>query len=136
MMSFPWNLKCIELAPHGMKTDVQMSLHLLQTVHPSILYAELHCPLWLKACFTWVGSAWSFAVSVTTPNRDVTGVHLYIHAARREVEPLQVSCSLENHYLRIENAEGNVLIAVYLCIYLFICMRVIRVTKKVVNRIA
>jgi len=35
-------------------------------------------------------------------------------------------------YLRIENAEGNVLIAVYL----FICMRVIRVTKKVVNRIA
>jgi len=36
------------------------------------------------------------------------------------------------NYLHIENAEGNVLIAVYL----FIWMRVIRVTKKVLNRIA
>jgi len=35
-------------------------------------------------------------------------------------------------YLRIENAEGNVLIAVYLFIYL--C--VIRMTQKVFNRIA
>jgi len=40
------------------------------------------------------------------------------------------------YYLRIENAEGYVLIAVYLFIYLFICMRVIRITKKVLNRIA
>jgi len=39
---------------------------------------------------------------------------------------------LQHYYLRIENAEGNVLIAVYL----FICMRVIRITKKVYNRIA
>jgi len=36
------------------------------------------------------------------------------------------------YYLRIENAEGYVLIAVYL----FICMRVTRITKKVFNRIA
>jgi len=35
-------------------------------------------------------------------------------------------------YLRIENAEGNVLIAVYL----FICMRVTRITQQVLNRIA
>jgi len=35
-------------------------------------------------------------------------------------------------YLRIENAEGYVLIAVYL----FICMRVTRITKKVLNQIA
>jgi len=35
-----------------------------------------------------------------------------------------------------ENAEGYVLIAVYLFIYLFICMRVIRITTKVLNRIA
>jgi len=35
-------------------------------------------------------------------------------------------------YLRIENAEGYVLIAVYL----FICMRVTRITQKVLNRIA
>jgi len=40
------------------------------------------------------------------------------------------------HYLRIENAEGYVLIAVYLFIYLFICMRVIHLSKKVLNRIA
>jgi len=39
-------------------------------------------------------------------------------------------------YLRIENAEGYVLIAVYLFMYLFICMRVIRRTQKVLNRIA
>jgi len=37
-----------------------------------------------------------------------------------------------NNYLRIENVEGNVLIAVYL----FICMRVIRRNQKVLNRIA
>jgi len=36
------------------------------------------------------------------------------------------------YYLRIETAEGYVLIAVYL----FICMRVIRITQKVLNRIA
>jgi len=35
------------------------------------------------------------------------------------------------YYLRIENAEGYVLIAVYL----FICMRVTRITQKVLNRI-
>jgi len=35
-------------------------------------------------------------------------------------------------YLRIENAEGNVLIAMYL----FICMRVTRITQKALNRIA
>jgi len=35
------------------------------------------------------------------------------------------------YYLRIENAEGYVLIAVYL----FICMRVILRSKKVLNRI-
>ncbi|TNN28244.1 hypothetical protein EYF80_061607 [Liparis tanakae] len=35
-------------------------------------------------------------------------------------------------YLRIENEEGNVLIAVYL----FVCVRVIRITQKVLNRIA
>jgi len=40
------------------------------------------------------------------------------------------------YYLRIENAEGNVLFAVYLFIYLFICMRVPRITQKVLNRIA
>jgi len=40
------------------------------------------------------------------------------------------------YYLRIENAEGYVLIAVYLFIYIFICMRVIRITRKVLNRIA
>jgi len=39
-------------------------------------------------------------------------------------------------YLRIENAEGYVMIAVYLFIHLFICMRVIRITQKVLNRIA
>jgi len=39
-------------------------------------------------------------------------------------------------YLRIENAEGYVLIAVYLFIYLFICMRVTRITQKVLNLIA
>jgi len=48
--------------------------------------------------------------------------------------------SLLDNYLRIENAEGYVLIAVYLFIYifiyLFICMRVIRITKKVLNWIA
>jgi len=32
-----------------------------------------------------------------------------------------------SYYLRIENAEGYVLIAVYL----FICMRVTRITQKV-----
>jgi len=36
------------------------------------------------------------------------------------------------YYLHIENAEGYVLIAVCL----FICMRVIRITQKVLNRIA
>jgi len=36
-------------------------------------------------------------------------------------------------YLRIENAEGYVLIAVYLFIYF---MRVTRITQKVLNRIA
>jgi len=40
------------------------------------------------------------------------------------------------YYLRIENAEGNVLIAVYLFIYLYICMRDIHITKKVLNPIA
>jgi len=35
-------------------------------------------------------------------------------------------------YLRIENADGNVLITVYL----FICICVIRITQKVLNRIA
>jgi len=35
-------------------------------------------------------------------------------------------------YLRIENAEGYVLIAVYL----FISMRVTRITQKALNRIA
>jgi len=40
------------------------------------------------------------------------------------------------YYLRIENAKGYVLIAIYLFIYLFICMRVTRITKKVLNRIA
>jgi len=40
------------------------------------------------------------------------------------------------YYLRIENAEGYVLIAVYLFIYLVICMRVTRITQKVLNRIA
>jgi len=39
---------------------------------------------------------------------------------------------MEHVYLRIENAEGNVLIAVYL----FVCVRVIRITQKVLNRIA
>jgi len=34
-----------------------------------------------------------------------------------------------------ENAEGYVLIAVYLFIHLFICMRVIPITQKVFNRI-
>jgi len=38
----------------------------------------------------------------------------------------------QKHDNRIENAEANVLIAVYL----FICMRVIRISKKVLNRIA
>jgi len=37
-----------------------------------------------------------------------------------------------DYYLRIENAEGYVLIAVYL----FICMRVTRITQKVLNQIA
>jgi len=37
------------------------------------------------------------------------------------------------HYLRIENAEGYVLIAVYLFIYFLICMRVTRITQKVLN---
>jgi len=36
------------------------------------------------------------------------------------------------YYYRIENAEGYVLIAVYL----FICMCVTRITQKVLNRIA
>jgi len=36
------------------------------------------------------------------------------------------------YYLLIENAEGYVLIAMYL----FICMRVTRITQKVLNRIA
>jgi len=36
-----------------------------------------------------------------------------------------------HNYLRIENAEGYVLNAVYL----FICMRVTRITQKVLNRI-
>jgi len=35
-----------------------------------------------------------------------------------------------------ENAEGYVLIAVYLFMYLFICMCFIRITQKVLNRIA
>jgi len=35
-------------------------------------------------------------------------------------------------YLRIENAEGNVLIAVYL----YACVRVIRISQKVLNQIA
>jgi len=64
----------------------------------------------------------------------------------------QLLFSVMCNYLRIENAEGYVLIAVYLfiyylrienaegyvliAIYLFICMCVIRLTKKVVNRIA
>jgi len=39
---------------------------------------------------------------------------------------------MNDYYLRIENAEGYVLIAVYL----FICMRVNRITQKVLNRIA
>jgi len=42
------------------------------------------------------------------------------------------AAALPDHYLRIENAEGYVLIAVYL----FICMRVPHITKKVLNRIA
>jgi len=51
-------------------------------------------------------------------------------------------CRVERHCdflyndLRIENAEGYVLIAMYLFIYLFICMRVPRITKKVLNQIA
>jgi len=36
------------------------------------------------------------------------------------------------YYLRIGNAEGNVLIAVYLCA----CVRVILISQKVLNRIA
>jgi len=35
-------------------------------------------------------------------------------------------------YLRIENGEGNVLIAVYL----YVCVRVIRISQKVANRIS
>jgi len=46
--------------------------------------------------------------------------------------PPIVCLSCIDLYLRIENAESNVLIAVYL----FICMRVIRITQKVLNRIA
>jgi len=40
--------------------------------------------------------------------------------------------SAGSSYLHIENAEGNVLIAVYL----YACMRVIRISQKVLNRIA
>jgi len=43
-------------------------------------------------------------------------------------EPIHIQSS----YLRIENAEGDVLIAVYLFIY----MRVTRITQKVLNGIA
>jgi len=39
------------------------------------------------------------------------------------------------NYLRIENAYGYVLIAVYFFI-LILCMRVTRITQKVLNRIA
>jgi len=39
-------------------------------------------------------------------------------------------CFIIHYYLRIENAEGNVLIAVYL----YACVRVIRISKKVLNR--
>jgi len=39
--------------------------------------------------------------------------------------------NLMYYYLRIENVGGYVLIA----IYLFICMRVTRITQKVLNRI-
>jgi len=38
---------------------------------------------------------------------------------------------MNTYYLRIENAEGYVLIAMYL----FICMRVTRITQKVLNQI-
>jgi len=39
---------------------------------------------------------------------------------------------LSFYYLRIENPEGYVLIAVYL----YACVRVIRISQKVLNRIA
>jgi len=50
---------------------------------------------------------------------------------KRKLSITQVTSDMI-HYLRIENAEGYVLIA----LYLFICMRVIRITHKVLNRIA
>jgi len=43
-----------------------------------------------------------------------------------------VVSTLSLYYLRIENAEGYVLIAVYL----YACVRVIRISQKVLNRIA
>jgi len=47
---------------------------------------------------------------------------------------MQPAFVIRCYYLRIENAEGNVLIAVYL--FIFICMRVHRITQKVLNQIA
>jgi len=44
----------------------------------------------------------------------------------------EVSRTARCNYLRIENVEGNVLIAVYL----YACVSVIRITQKVLNRIA
>jgi len=54
----------------------------------------------------------------------------YIHVLS-DSEDTYTSKDVPN-YQRIENAEGYVLIAVYL----FICMRVTRITQKVLNRIA
>jgi len=50
---------------------------------------------------------------------------------QRQFPALQVHVTAYN-YLCIENAEGYVLIAVYLFIYL----RVTRITQKILNRIA
>jgi len=49
--------------------------------------------------------------------------------AYEKLEPTRSAVTLD---LRIENAEGYLLLAVYLFIY----MRVTRITQKVLNRIA
>jgi len=70
---------------------------------------------------------------ISTADSCTFGTFMELHGGSSNWESIVLTTFFHNIYLylRIENAEGYVLIAVYLFL-----MRVIRLTQKVLNRIA
>jgi len=95
-------------------------------------FSDRWCLFFLRlVCLAWLPH--TATAHTHTHTHTHTYTHTHIDAYLLEAGERQMDIA---SYRRIENAEGNVLIAVYLFIYLLICMRVIRITKTVLNRIA